>query len=206
MTRRWWLMVLLMLAFQVAGTEGGAGGEKPADDAGDKPEGDEDEADKELGAKGQRALAVERKAREKAEKDAAKARADLEALKASGASDHEKALAAAKEEGRTGALAEANARLIAAAVQVAASGRLVKPALAVRLVDLGQFEVAADGSIDQKAIDAAIDELLEETPELAAKEPGSPKRSGGDGTGKGGDGGKKPDMNTLLRAVAGRAG
>ena len=97
-------------------------------------------------------------------------------------SDAEKAVVAAKAEGRTEALAAANERLVKAEVRIAAAGKLADPADAVRFLDLADFKVDDDGNVDAKSIGKAIDQLLKDKPYLAPGHTGKPSGSG-DGEG-----------------------
>lgn len=105
-------------------------------------------------------LAAERKARTAAEREAAKLRDEH-------ATDAEKAIAAARDEGRREALGQVTGRMLQSEVRAAAAGKLADPADAVRLLDLTGF-VDDAGDIDPKAIAAAVDELVEAKPYLAA--------------------------------------
>jgi len=67
------------------------------------------------------------------------------------------------------ALAKANARILAAEVRAAAAGKLADPADALAFVDLSQFEVDDDGSVDQAEIADAIADLIARKPHLAAQ-------------------------------------
>jgi hypothetical protein len=111
------------------------------------------------------ALNAERKARAVAEREANKLR-DLTAT------DAEKAVQAAKEEGRAEAVKEMAGRLVETEVRAAAAGKLADPADAVRLLDVAEF-VGDDGTIDRAAIDSAIAELVESKPYLAAEKASS---------------------------------
>ena len=84
------------------------------------------------------------------------------------ASAEEKAVAAARAEGRTEALTAANARLVRAEVKAAAAGVLNDPDDAVNLLNLDEFEVDEDGEVDAKAIKAAVQRLADAKPYLAA--------------------------------------
>ena len=69
------------------------------------------------------------------------------------------------------ALKVANERLLRAAVMTAASGVLVNPKLAPGLLNLSQFEVDDDGNVDERAISAAIADLVENEPYLSGATP-----------------------------------
>lgn len=140
-------------------------------------------------------LASERDRRQAAEKAAKDAAAELDKIRKQHMSDAEKAVAQAKEEGRAEALSTANERLLKAEVRAAAAGKLADPNIAVRLLDLSEFEVSADGDVDTKAITKAIDGLAKQYPALAAN-------GGGPGDGDGGARSRSAtgnSMNTLIR-------
>lgn len=95
-----------------------------------------------------------------------KAEAHDKALEAA-RTDQEKAVEAAKAEGRTEALTAANTRLVSAEARaLAAEAKFRNPALAVRAVDLSSVKVADDGAVDAEAIKAALKELSESEPYL----------------------------------------
>ncbi|MDF1705022.1 MAG: hypothetical protein P1U38_09635 [Aeromicrobium sp.] len=71
------------------------------------------------------------------------------------------------------ALAKANDRIVRAEIRAAAAGKLSDPADALNFIDLTQFEVDDDGSLDESEVADAIKELLEKKPYLAAQ--GGPK-------------------------------
>lgn len=121
-----------------------------------------------LGDAGKKALAAERTAAKAAEKRAKAAESELEKLRLANASESEKALAAAKAEGRTEALTVANGRLLRAEVKAAAAGVLQDPDDAVSMIDLEQFEIDDDGNVDIKAITAEVQRLAKAKPYLAA--------------------------------------
>lgn len=71
------------------------------------------------------------------------------------------------------ALAKANTRILAAEVRAAAAGKLSDPSDALTFIDLTQFDVDDDGSVDQDEIAAAVADLIARKPYLAAQ--GGPK-------------------------------
>ena len=83
-------------------------------------------------------------------------------------SDTEKAVAAAKAEGRTEALSAVNGRILRAEVKAAAAGKLADPEDACSMLDLDAFKVGDDGNVDTKAIVKAIDDLVKAKPYLAS--------------------------------------
>lgn len=152
--------------------------------------------DAQLGDAGRRALADERAARRKAEKDAKATKAELDRLRSEGQSEQDKAIAKAKTEGATEALTKANERVLKAEVRAAAAGKLTDPADAARFLDLSDFPVGDDGEVDAKALGQAIDRLLKERPYLGT---GAKRTTGSADGGARGNGKAAPDMNAWLR-------
>lgn len=76
--------------------------------------------------------------------------------------------------------AEVNQRILALEIKAAAAGKLADPADAHKFIDLTNFEVNDDGSVDSTEIAAALDDLLKSKPYLAAKG-GSPRPGSADG-------------------------
>lgn len=89
----------------------------------------------------------------------------------------------AREEAR----AEANAIVLAAEIKSAAAGKFADAELAVRLVDHSKIPIGADGKPDVDAIQEQLEDILEQTPGLAAKarrraprpNPGQGRKTGG---------------------------
>lgn len=124
-----------------------------------------------LRPEGEQALAAWKDRAKAAEKDAKRANdaeAELAKLRAASMSDTEKAVAAAKAEGRTEALSTVNGRLLRAEVKAAAAGKLADPDDACSMIDLDQFKVGDDGNVDTSAIAKAIDVLVKAKPYLAS--------------------------------------
>lgn len=101
--------------------------------------------------------------------------------------DQEKAVEAAKAEGRTEALTVANTRLIGAEARaLAAEAKFRNPALAVKAISLNGVKVNDDGSVDADAIKARLKELSDAEPYLVddGKKPApkSDKSQGGGGS------------------------
>lgn len=135
------------------------------------------------------ALQKERQARKAAEKRAR----ELEQERADrDKPDDEKKLDEVRREAAAEATAKANKRLIAAEFRSAAAKRVKDPRIAVKLVDLEGIEVDDDGEVDADGINAALDALLDEYPDLA------PSRFEGsaDQGGKGKDVAKPPAQLT----------
>lgn len=198
------------------------------DDDSDGDGDDEADEDEELGEKGKKALARERKARKAAEKRAKaeakrarKAEADLSDLKKrvqkieSGGKDDDsedgtsdEAVAQAREQER----AKMRRRIIKVELKTLAVGKLKDPD-DIRLIALDDLDVELndDDEIDKDGIEelkSAIDDLLEEKPHLAAKEK---KKVEGDGDGgaRGGGGGggkKKTDAKKRLERIEAATG
>jgi len=137
--------------------------DQPETDPPPKPDPEPDTEPADL-KKLQATLAAERRARVAAEREAAKLRDEH-------ATDADKALAAARDEGRREALGQISARMVDAEVRAAAAGRLADPADAARLLDVATFVDDDTGEIDRAGIGAAIDELIEAKPYLKAGEP-----------------------------------
>lgn len=163
------------------------------------PENDPDDDD-ELGPAGVKALNAMKARARAAERDAKKAQAELAKVTAANQSEQDKAIAQAKADGKAEALATSNERLVRAEVKSAAVGKLAKPDLALKLLDLDDFAPDDDGNVDEKAITSAIDDLVKEYPELAAGAKPKPG-SGGGGARPGAPAGA--DMNSLIRRSAG---
>jgi hypothetical protein len=113
----------------------------------------------ELGDAGKAALEAERKARRDAEKAAKAATAELDKLRQATATDQEKAVMAAKAEGRTEALREAGTRLVEAEVRAAAAGRGVDIDALLEGVDRSKF-LDDEGEPDRKLIQEWIDRIV----------------------------------------------
>jgi len=88
-------------------------------------------------------------------------------------SDAEKALAAARAEGKAEAEAVAARRLAAAEFRALATGRLVNPEAALAVIDLAKL-LTRTGEPDRKAIAALVDQLatVPEAPPPPGRIPG----------------------------------
>lgn len=102
-----------------------------------------------------KALAQKHEGRAKQNATAAR---ELETLRQSAMSDQEKAVSAAKAEGRTEALREAGTRLVDAEVRAAAAGRNVDTDALLEGLDRTKF-LDDDGEPDRDAITAWIDRI-----------------------------------------------
>ncbi|MFC4912584.1 hypothetical protein [Actinomadura gamaensis] len=161
----------------------------PVDEGQDDDGQDDDVDDEPLGPAGQKALAAEKAKRreQSAKRRAAEARAaDLEAeldQLRNGAKTGEEGqdqvdVDKIRREAEKSALTTANARILRSEVKAAAAGKLADPADALRFLDLTQFEVGADGEIDEDELRDAVDELLTRKPYLAAAASGAPRFQG----------------------------
>lgn len=106
-----------------------------------------------------------------------------------------------RKEARDEALKSVGQIAVRANVKAQATGRLADPADALAFIDLSQFEVTEDGDVDEQAIGAAIDDLLEQKPHLAAQ--GGQKWQGGSDGGARNDPPKpepKPGLDRLRHA------
>lgn len=144
------------------------------------------EQSQDLGDGGKAALEAERRSRREAEKSAKAATAELEKLRQATATDQEKAVMAAKAEGRTEALREAGVRLVDAEVRAAATGRGVDTDALLEGVDRTKF-LDAEGNPDRDSITAWIDRIAPaqqergdgfHTPDLAQGSRGAPQALG----------------------------
>jgi len=87
-------------------------------------------------------------------------------------------------EAETKAMAKANQRILSAEVRAAAAGKLSDPSDALTFIDLSQFDVDDDGSVDEAEIADAIADLLRKKPYLAAQGgPSTPKPDPSQGEG-----------------------
>lgn len=154
----------------------------------------------ELGEAGQRAIAAERAARKAAEKRLGDLEKELNSLRESSMSEQEKAVERARREAAAEAQKGFNLRLKQAEVRAAAAGKLADPEDAIRFLDLDLFDVFEDGSVDKKAVEKALGDLVKAKPYLAASatRPAGDIDQGARGTPAG------SSMNDLLRRAAGR--
>lgn len=119
-----------------------------------------------------------------------KAKADAhDKIVAANQTEHEKALTAARDEGKAEVRTAANTRLVSAEARaLAAEQRFRNPSLAVRALDLKDVAVNDDGEPDKDAIKAKLKELSDADPYLLddGKKPApkSDKSQGGGGDGK----------------------
>jgi len=89
------------------------------------------------------------------------------------APDPEKIRAEVRAEVQTAA----NKKLIAAEAKASLVGKVHNPATVMRLLDLSEVEVDADGNVDTQALDDLIVKLLEDEPYLAVAQ-GTPRFQG----------------------------
>jgi hypothetical protein len=95
-------------------------------------------------------------------------------------SDHEKAIDAARAEGRTEAVKAAGLKLAAAEFRAAAAGKLADPGAALALLDLSQF-VKDDGEVDTASLSDVVGKLVAQLPPPAAapgRVPAGPQGTG----------------------------
>ncbi len=126
-----------------------------------------------------KALARKHEVDAKAGKAAASRLAEIEAANAT---DLEKAVKAARDEGRAEVQTAANARLISAEARaVAAELKFKNPALAIRSADLTAVTVNDDGEVDAAAVKSALEALAESDPYLVGEDSPKPPPSFGGG-------------------------
>lgn len=103
-----------------------------------------------------------------------------------------------RQEADSAALAKANERILRSEIRAAAAGKLANPSLALKLLDLSDFDVNDDGEVDTDAINAALDALIKDEPYLAATQGDSkPRFQGGADNGTRGEG---PGKSQLTQA------
>jgi maltoporin len=125
-----------------------------------------------------RMIAERLKRAKPADYDDLKAKAQqFDDLQAANASQLEKAVKAARDDGRAEVLTAANARLVTAEARaLAAEMQFRKPAHAVRLIDLNEVTVGDDGEVDTAAVRKLLDDLAKDDPLLlVVPDDGRPK-------------------------------
>lgn len=153
------------------------------------PEEDTDNPDgaESLGDAGKKALDAMKAERKAAKDEARQLRKELEALKTQIADKEktpdEQAIEAARREAAAEASAKANERILRSEIRAAAAGKLADPSDAVAFLDLSEFEVNDNGEVDAEEVSAAIADLIERKPHLAAQR-GAPRFDSARGKGK----------------------
>lgn len=128
-------------------------------------------------------LAKEKRAARPADYDDLKAAAKkLADIEAANASDLEKAVKTARDEGRAEVLTAANERLVSAEARAAAAELKFKnPGLAIKSADLSEIKVSDDGEVDTAAIKTALEALAASDPYLVGEDPPKPPPTFGGG-------------------------
>lgn len=132
------------------------------------------ETEPELGDAGKKAIAAERVRAKAAEKRATAAEKALADAQSAQMSEQERAVEAARNEGRAEVSEKTTRRLFAAEVKAAAAGKIQDPDLlgdadiAQRLLGLTEIPVDDAGDIDTEAISVALAALVAAKPYLAA--------------------------------------
>lgn len=159
-----------------------------------------------LGDAGKKALDAERRRAEAAEKAHGELAKKLEALENASKSDHDKAIDQAKKDGATEVLAKAQAQVrrseVRAALLTAGIGANVLD-LAAKADAFAELKVTEDG--DVQGLEQAVADFKKAMPDLfkpTQPNGGRPVDFGGGPRGTPAGGGR--DMNTLIRAAAGR--
>lgn len=152
-----------------------------------------------LGEAGRAALKAERAARKEAEKARKALEAEIAAIREQAQQSSDEAAQKAeadriRREATEAATAKANERILAAEVRAAAAGKLSDPADALRFLNMTDFEVAADGSVDAGEISGAISDLIKSKPYLAATAQGF--QGSGDNGARGGKPGGPPQITS----------
>lgn len=136
----------------------------------------------------------------KHERSAKRSKAEADKLRKQGLSDQEKAIEEAKEEARAEARAEAVAENVSITLDAVATAKLADPTFVRLIDDETREDFVADGKVDRKAIEKAVDALVKKYPNLAkaGSKPGS--LPGGDQTQRS----STNTMNDLIRGKIGR--
>jgi hypothetical protein len=160
-----------------------------------------------LGDAGTRALRAEREARAAASRERDDFKRQLEELQNATRSDSEKALAQAKKDGVTEAVAKLHPVIRRSAVRAALSSAGVASEmldLAVRADQFASLKVSDDGDVE--GLDGAVADFKKAMPALF--KPGAPTNGAAPDFGGGPRGtpaGAGADMNSLIRRAAGRS-
>lgn len=102
-----------------------------------------------------------------------------------------------RSDAETAATAKANVRIIRSELKAAAATKLADPSDAAAFIDLTQFEVDADGNVDEDELNEAIADLLVKKPHLAKVDGAAPRPRGS------ADGGvRKTEKKTLDQEIA----
>lgn len=153
--------------------DGDPAGQKPPEGQGgngDNASNDDPPGADQLGDAGKRALDTMKSDRNRHRDDAAKWKADYEALQAQVAGkEAEHAAQVERDRVKNEALGKANERILKAEIRAAAAGKLADPSDALLYIKLADFEVGEDGEVDSAALTAAIENLVKTKPYLAAQ-------------------------------------
>lgn len=129
------------------------------------------EGEQALGDAGKKALDAMKAKWKDADKLAKENAAALAALQAKlDGKEKEHAAEQAKREAEQAVLAKANDRIRKSEIKAAAKGVLADPQDAYKFLDLEQFEVDADGNVDEDAIAKALADLVKTKPYLAVQD------------------------------------
>lgn len=131
------------------------------------------QGDEQLGEGGMRALQSERAMRAAEKQRADAAEQQLRELQAATQTDQERAITAAREEGRQQAATVANVQLVRFAVQAsAATAGFADPMDAVAQLQerTGEITVTPEGVVDQAAVTAMVTKLAQDKPYLLAEQ------------------------------------
>lgn len=154
--------------------------DEPSDDdasAADKAAEEKAAADA-LGDKGKQALdRMKAKWQKERDRAAAAEKALADSKKPEG--DDKPDLDKIRADADAAASAKVNERIIRSEIRAAAAGKMQDPKDALAHLDLSQFEVDADGNVDENEIADAISELLEKKPYLGVTQGDKKKFQGG---------------------------
>lgn len=172
------------------------GTDEPDTQPNDPPAEQPDETDWKAEAEKYKALSRKHEQRAKTNASAAK---ELDELKATQLSDHERAVKEAREEALAEGLRTGNERLLRAEVISAAAGKAADPADVFAILNasgsLSGLTVDEDGNVDTAAVTALVEELVKAKPHLAAvRNPGFGARTPADAPAD------NADMDAWIRA------
>ena len=102
--------------------------------------------------------------------------AKLDEIEQANATELERAIKKARDEGRTEVQQAANSRLVAAEARaLAAEAKFRNPTLAIKAIDLSGVKVGDDGSVDAAAIRSLLGDLAKDEPYLVDDGKAKPK-------------------------------
>ena len=160
-----------------------------------------------LGDAGKRAIQAEREAKAAAIRERDELKARLDELENASKSDHEKAIAAAKNEGKAEVLGKYQGAVRRSEVRAALSAAGISSTvldLAAKADEFESLKVTDDGDVE--GLDAAVEAFKKARPDLFKPASGGNGRAADFGGGpRGTPAAGGGDLNTFIRRAAGRA-